>query len=135
MKLTIDTLKTAGAFTGRPVEKDITWKQGEKEFTATVYIRPLGYHTAMTDVMAASGRLDGVAGRIAASICDEDGKPVFKPQDITGEADPARGALDGALTIALLVAIQEVNDLGKTSLPEKTKYGASSSLTVSAEEQ
>lgn len=85
----------------------------------------------MTDVMAAHGRIDGVAGRIAASICDEEGKPVFTPADITGEADPERGALDGQLTIALLLAIQEVNDLGKTSLPEKTKSGVSSSSTAS----
>lgn len=46
MKLTLDALKTAGAFTGRPVEKEITWKQGVQEFTATVYVRPMGYHTA-----------------------------------------------------------------------------------------
>ncbi|MNE45132.1 hypothetical protein D3C80_1394040 [compost metagenome] len=60
------------------------------------------------------GKVDGVAGRIAASICDEDGKPVFTPGDITGEADPERGALDGNLTVALLSAIAEVNSLGKT---------------------
>ncbi|UIL54737.1 phage tail assembly chaperone family protein, TAC (plasmid) [Pantoea agglomerans] len=133
MKLTLDTLKTAGAFTGRPVEKEITWKQGDKEFTATVYVRPMGYHTATSDVLAMGGKVDGVAGRIAASICDEDGKPVFTPADITGEADPERGSLDGALTIALLVAIQEVNDLGKTSSSApKTNSGASSSSTVSA---
>ena len=132
MKLTLDALKQAGAFTGRPVEKEITWKQGGKELTATVYIRPLGYYTAMTDVMAAHGHIDGVAGRIAASICDEEGKPVFTPADITGEADPERGALDGQLTIALLLAIQEVNDLGKTSSPVKTKSGASSSSTALA---
>ncbi|WP_110877038.1 phage tail assembly chaperone family protein, TAC [Franconibacter helveticus] len=135
MKLTLDSLKQAGAFTGRPVEKKIDWKQGDKELTATVYIRPLGYYTAMTDVMAAHGRIDGVAGRIAASICDEEGKPVFTPADITGEADPERGALDGQLTLALLLAIQEVNDLGKTNSPEKTKSGASSSSTESAGEQ
>jgi len=135
MKLTLDALKQAGAFTGRPVEKEITWKQGDQDFTATVYIRPMGYHSAMTDVMAANGRVDGVAGRIAASICDEEGKPVFTPADITGEADPDRGALDGALTIALLLAIQEVNDLGKsTSSAPKTSSGASSSSTASAEE-
>lgn len=132
MKLTLDSLKNAGAFTGRPVEKEITWKQGDNEFTATVFIRPLGYHTATSDVLAHVGRIDGVAGRIAASVCDEAGLPVFTPQDITGEADPDRGALDGALTIALLVAIQEVNDLGKTtnSAP-KTKSGASLSSTGS----
>lgn len=135
MKLSIDSLKQAGAFTGRPVEKEIAWTQCDQDFTATVYIRPLGYHTAMTDVMAANGRLDGVAGRIAASICDEEGKPVFTPADITGEADPERGALDGALTIALLVAIQEVNDLGKPNSPAKTKSGASSSSTALADEQ
>lgn len=134
MKLTLDTLKTAGAFTGRPVEKEITWKQGDKEFTATVYVRPMGYHTATSDVLAMGGKVDGVAGRIAASICDEDGKPVFTPADITGEADPERGSLDGALTIALLVAIQEVNDLGKTSSSApKTNSGASSSSTASAD--
>lgn len=134
MKLTLDTLKTAGAFTGRPVEKEITWKQGDKEFTATVYVRPMGYHTATSDVLAMGGKVDGVAGRIAASICDEFGKPVFTPADITGEADPDRGSLDGALTIALLVAIQEVNDLGKTSSSvPKTSSGASSSSTVSAD--
>jgi len=133
MKLTLDSLKQAGAFTGRPVEKEITWKQGDKEITATVYIRPMGYHSAMTDVMAANGRVDGVAGRIAASICDEAGHPVFSPADITGEADPERGALDGQLTIALLLAIQEVNDLGKsTSSAPKTSSGASSSSTASA---
>lgn len=132
MKLTLDALKSAGAFTGRPVEKEITWKQGDEEITATVFIRPMGYHTATQDVLAYGGKVDGVAARIAASVCDEHGKPVFTPADITGEADPERGSLDGALTIALLVAIQEVNDLGKTSNSvQKMKSGASSSSTAS----
>jgi len=135
MKLTLDELKKAGAFTGRPVEKEITWKQGEETLSATVYVRPMGYHTATSDVLALGGKVDGVAGRIAASICDEEGKPVFTPADITGEADPERGSLDGALTIALLVAIQEVNDLGKsTSSAQKMNSGASLSSTASEEE-
>lgn len=134
MKLTLESLKTAGAFTGRPVEKDITWKQGDYELTATVYVRPMGYHAATSDVLAMGGKVDGVAGRIAASICDENGKPVFRAADITGEADPERGALDGALTVALLVAIQEVNDLGKTtSSAQKTNSGVNSSSAVSAD--
>ncbi|MDA4821380.1 phage tail assembly chaperone family protein, TAC, partial [Enterobacter hormaechei] len=40
-------------------------------------MRPLGYHTATSDVLAGLGRIDGVAGRIAASICDENGHQVF----------------------------------------------------------
>lgn len=115
MKLSIENLKQAGAFTGRPVEKEITWKQGDQEFTATVFVRPLGYQTAVSDVLAVGGKQDGVAGRIAASICDEDGKPVFTVADITGESDADRGALDGNLTVALLIAIQEVNSLGKAT--------------------
>ena len=123
MKLNMDSLKQAGAFTGRPVEKEITWKQGDKEITATVYIRPMGYPDAVSNVLSAVGKIDGVAGRIAASICDENGAPVFTVADITGEADPERGALDGALTVALLVAIQQVNDLGKANSAQKTNSG------------
>lgn len=113
MKLTLETLKQAGAFTGAPVEKEITWKQGDAELKATVYVRPLSYMAAVNDLRAIAGKADGVAGRIAASICDEHGKPVFTPEDITGEADPERGALDGNLTMALLSVIGEVNGLGK----------------------
>lgn len=112
--LTLETLKAAGAFTGAPVERTIKWKQGEQELEATVYVRPLGYRAAVTDLAAAGGKVDPVAGRIAASICDAEGRPVFTPGDITGEADPERGALDGNLTVALLVAIGEVNSAGKT---------------------
>lgn len=114
MQLSIDSLKEMGAFTGAPVEKEITWKQGDRELTATVYVRPLSYKAAISDLQALSGKVDGVAGRIAASICDEHGKAVFTPGDITGEADPERGALDGNLTMALLAVIAEVNSLGKT---------------------
>lgn len=113
MKLTLENLKEAGAFTGAPVEKEIVWKKGETELKATVYVRPLSYLSAVSDLRAIAGKADGVAGRIAASICDEHGKPVFTPEDITGEADPERGALDGNLTMALLAVIHEVNDPGK----------------------
>ncbi|BBJ62308.1 hypothetical protein EAS1808013_012890 [Enterobacter asburiae] len=124
MKLTLDTIKNAGAFTGRPVEKEIEWTDKEgKKHVATTYVRPIGYHSAKFDILALSGKSDGVAGRIASSICDENGEPVFTPDDITGHADPERGALDGSLTIALLVAIQEVNSLGKESSVQKTNSG------------
>lgn len=113
--LSIAGLLRAGAFTGRPVEKEISWRQGEQEFTATVFVRPLGFQSAISDVLAAGGREDSVAGRIAASICDEEGKPVFTVGDITGASDADRGALDGALTLALLSAIGEVNSLGKAT--------------------
>lgn len=113
--LSIAGLRQAGAFTGRPVQREVTWRQGKDEFTATVYVRPLGFQSAVSDVLAVGGREDGVAGRIAASICDEQGKPVFTVADITGTSDADRGSLDGALTLALLSAIGEVNSLGKAT--------------------
>ncbi|HDS1791543.1 phage tail assembly chaperone family protein, TAC [Pseudomonas putida] len=145
MKLTLDALKGAGSFTGRPVEKEIKWRQDGTDYTATVYVRPMGYQTAVSDVLSATGRQDSIAGRIAASICDEHGNPVFDSSlDIThGPLDPVElekdpestkrlGSLDGALTVALLFAIQEVNDLGKTkSSPSETKSGTNLSSPAS----
>jgi len=113
MKLSIDSLQKAGAFSGAPVEKTIKWQQGEKELEATVYVRPLSYRTAMSDIASYSAKSDAAAGRIAASICDEKGEPVFSVADITGEADPERGPLSHDLTMELLRVIGEVNSLGK----------------------
>ena len=129
MKLSINGLKEMGAFTGRPVEREIKWLQGGKELVATVFVRPLGYRTAINDVLSATGKVESYAGRIAASICDEEGQPVFTVDDITGDADPERGALDGNLTVALMVVIAEVNNMGKTmSSPTPTSSGTNSPL-------
>ena len=115
MQLSISGLKEMGAFTGRPVEREIKWSQSGKDMSATVFVRPLGYRTAVNDVLSATGKVESYAGRIAASICDELGQPVFTVGDITGDADPERGALDGNLTVALMMVIAEVNNMGKTT--------------------
>jgi hypothetical protein len=115
MQLSIDSLKQMGAFTGAPVQKEITWKKGDEEFTATVFVRPLSYISTVSDLTSAHSKADPIAGRIAACICDADGKAVFTPDDINGQADPERGPLDGNLTMSLLAVIGEVNGLaGKT---------------------
>ncbi|MEC6717027.1 phage tail assembly chaperone family protein, TAC [Klebsiella pneumoniae] len=116
MLLTIDTLKESGAFTGRPVEKEINWKGRDgKEYRATVFVRPMGYHSVKSDLLAMKGNHDPVAGLIAAQICNEEGKSIFTEADILGNATEERGALDGPIVIALLAVIQEVNELGKTT--------------------
>ncbi|HHT0069957.1 phage tail assembly chaperone family protein, TAC [Raoultella ornithinolytica] len=127
MQLTLDTLKEAGAFTGRPVEKEINWKGRDgKEHKATVYVRPMGYHTTKASLLAYKGKSDPVAGRIAAHICNENGEPIFTEEDILGTASEERGALDGPIVIALLAVIQEVNELGKTTnSQERTSSGVS----------
>jgi hypothetical protein len=113
--ISIDSLKTAGAFTGRPVEKEIEWNSGGEDRKATVYVRQLSYATAVADIVSGVEKTDHIAARIAASICDADGHAIFTPGDITGDADPERGPLCSSLTIALLSAIGEVNGKKKTS--------------------
>ncbi|MFQ9622176.1 MAG: hypothetical protein ACLR17_08215 [Enterobacteriaceae bacterium] len=61
---------------------------------------------------------------MAGNICDEEGKPIFTAADILGTASEERGALDGPIVVALLLAMQEVNELGKTTnSQEKTSSG------------
>ena len=120
MKLSIAALTQSNAFSAKPVEREIAWR-GE---TVTIYVRHLSYQTAVADMLTANGS-DPIATRIAASICDEFGKPVFKVADITGEVKmPAdwkegdavpesRGSLCPELTEQLLAAIGDVQQLGK----------------------
>lgn len=123
MKLSIATLAERKAFSAKPVEVQITWK-GE---TFTTYVRHLSYQTAVGDIKSHNGG-DIYANRIAASICDEDGAPVFTVADVTGEpvygrdadgkvilvSDPDRGGLDPELTNLLLIEIGRVQKLEKT---------------------
>lgn len=118
MQLTINGLMERGAFTGAPVEKEVKWEQDGEELSGTVFVRKLSYHTAVGDILASRGGSgDGVARRIAVSICDENGLAVFTAEDITGEKDPVRGPMNDALTMALLAVIGEVNGLGKKKKP------------------
>ena len=114
MKLNINSLQSAGAFTGAPVEREIEWEQDGQTLKATAFVRKLSYKSAVSDVRLYGASGDMVAGRIAACICDEKGKPVFTVGDITGEANPERGPLNHNLTVALLNAIAEVNSSAKT---------------------
>ena len=114
MELNVANLKKTQAFTARPVEKTIQW--GDSTFTC--FVRPLSYQTAIGDIAAIRGA-DPLACRIASSICDAEGKAVFTVQDVTGEADPEKGALDPTLTNLLLIAIGEVQNAGKPSATKR----------------
>lgn len=103
-----ELLKSSGALVSTAlVEKEITWVSGGEQHTATVYVRPLSYASAVSGVRSK----DHVAARIASCICDESGVPVFTEADITGDADPDRGCLCESLTVALLAAIGEASGL------------------------
>lgn len=137
MQLSVSSLKETGGFVGAPVEREVTWNMEGQDYTATVHVRPLSYKSAVAELTAIAGNSDAIAHRIASCICDAEGNPVFTPEDITGEADPERGALHHNLTMALLAVIAEVSGLGKPkkTSAEKTSSGANSSSTESEEGQ
>lgn len=126
-QLSTDYLKKVGAFTGAPIKKNITWELSTGETVeADTYIRPIGYQTARADLTAITNKTDAIAERIAAHICDEKGDPVFTYADIVGTAEKDRGGIDAPLVMALLVAINEVTSLGKTTKsPPKTSSSVS----------
>ncbi|BCB06796.1 hypothetical protein HHSLTHF2_06860 [Vreelandella venusta] len=135
MKLSVETLAASGGFVPRkPVEETIQWTHEGQEFEATVFVLPLSYATAKSDIVASQLQTDPLAARIAHCIVDEDGKPVFTVDDITGEADPERGPLSNSLTHELLRVIGKVSKLGKRPTSSRTKKssGMNSSSTASA---
>lgn len=89
MNLSIDSLKEMGAFTGAPVKREITWEQGDKQLTATVFVRPLSYLSAKSDLLAMGGKGDAVAGRIAASICDAEASQCSPPRTSPAKPTPS----------------------------------------------
>lgn len=115
MNLSISKLKEMGAFAPTQLVKEsVTFNNGQEDVTFEVYIRPLSYKTALSEIVASRDSQDALAARIAASVCDEDGNAVFTVGDITGESDPERGALSSELTMALLEVIGRVSGLGKS---------------------
>ena len=82
MQLSVEALNKAGGFTGGPVKKSVQWTHNGEKVSATVYGRPMSYHTAVKDIQAVNGGSDVVAQRIAQSICNEEGEPVFRIQDM-----------------------------------------------------
>ncbi len=127
MQLSLGEISSRGGFSGPPVKREISWVRDGETLVFDVYVKRMAYQSAVSDVIAIQAGGDIAAHRIATSIVDESGAPVFSVSDITGvlengepvmvEGDSGelveRGALDGELAIALLAVIAEVNSLGK----------------------
>lgn len=130
MNLTLENLAAHGGFVSRTaVPEPIKWTHEGQKFTATVYVLPLSYVTAKSDIVATQLQSDPLAARIAHCIVDEEGKALFTVADVVGEADPKRGPLSNSLTHELLRVIGKVSNLGKpqASSAKKTRSGTSSS--------
>ncbi|HAT42353.1 MAG TPA: phage tail protein [Rheinheimera sp.] len=101
-------VESGGFVSAAPIKKTVTWLSGGKSHEADVFVRLKSYQSVMAEIQnGASG--NGAAARIASSIVDETGQPVFTVDDITGNAE--HGPMSESLTVALLTAISEANGL------------------------
>lgn len=145
MELTLQSIQESGGFApARPEQREVTWlgvKDGKPlECTATVYIRKKSFNTVSIESQAFNAKADVVAARIAASVVNANGKPIFTIDDIIGTDE--RGPMCESLSMALLGAIADVNGYGKTAeeeagknLPTPMTSGASLSSPASAAQQ
>lgn len=141
MGLSLESLQKSGGFVGAPVKRQLEWPP-ESGQLHDIYVRRLGYQTAVEDLKSLSSQGDIGAHRIALCIVDEKGEPIFPLHTIFGknaDGTPATyvndageevplGEMSDELTMALLGIIGEVNDLGKKkagSSKKKTKSGTS----------
>ena len=135
MDLSIESLKAAGAFIAPPVEKEITWHVDGEPKKATVYVVQESFATVIQRWEQQDQGGDLTAHRIASSICGKDGKPVFTVADVVGNPESGHGALTAELTLALLTAIGQVNNVkgelaAKKSSPRKSSGTKSPSSSV-----
>lgn len=138
MQLTVESLKAAGAFApARPEQDTITWfNQAGEPLTATVYVRKRSFNTVLHESQSNIIGSHIMAARIASSIVNEKGEPVFNVDDITGNDD--HGPMCESLAMALLGVISKVNgmdDASPKTSPPKTNSGTNLSLPESAETQ
>jgi hypothetical protein len=139
-KLSLSELKSSGpCYVGKPVPVNVEWSVGDDDYEIDVFVRPFSYSTAVSDLesLRDPDAQSNTAKRIATSVVDESGNPVFSVGDITGDADPERGPMSSAMVMALLGAMGKANGMGKPSVPPTStpepKSGASLSSTVSAD--
>ncbi|GGZ83309.1 hypothetical protein GCM10007161_13510 [Ignatzschineria indica] len=93
-------------------EIEITDEDGKKH-TATVFIRPLSFALVMRSEPESDkeATMDLLAERIAYSICNEKGEPIFTKEQIKGTADKS---LSADLVFALMAAVNAFNNFSES---------------------
>ena len=97
----------------------VSTSDGEDQ-TIGVYMRPLSFALIMQtapneDQEAAT---DLLAERIAYSVCNEKGEPIFTKEQIKGTADKSLGA---DIVLALITAVNSFNNFSKKSEGDEGK--------------
>lgn len=133
-QLTVDMLKEAGAFApAKPERKEIKWLTDSGTLCeAIVHVRKKSFITLIEESRTANDSALTMASRITSSIVDENGKSVFKMEDILGNDE--HGPICESLSMALLSAIYEVNGVGEKADPKPSSQSPSSGTNLSLPE-
>jgi len=98
-----------------PVPKTIEWEQNGQTHKTQVYFKPLSWQAVFTAISEQEGGQSApdaaIARNLAASLCDKDGQTLYTAAQIQGEGGKT---LCTALITALMIAMNEVNNAGKT---------------------
>ncbi len=88
-QLTVDMLKEAGAFApAKPERKEIKWLTDSGALCeAVVHVRKKSFITLIEESRTANDSALTMAARITSSIVDENGKSVFKMEDVLGNEE------------------------------------------------
>lgn len=118
-KLTVENI-TAGQLIGEPqkVEIKVDFNGEERVFETT--LKPFSYDTAVAHLRAFGEKKEALAGILASSMLDENGKPQFTE-------DQVRQYFSQELTNAVWSKLVEINALGKTSRLNQTMNSSAKS--------
>lgn len=104
-----------------PAERklEITGNDGEKK-VVKVFLKPLSFALIMKSSPEEDkdAALDILAERIAYSVCDEKGKPLFTKDQIKGTSDKSLGA---DIVLALMGVVNEFNNFSSSEGKAKGK--------------
>lgn len=93
--------KSGGFVSGELVKREISWIIDGEEFKADVFIKPLAFNSAISWLTGKSG----AAERLAYSVCDENGTPIFTADEVE--------KLNESLSVALFAAVGSASGLDK----------------------
>ncbi|EKF9664432.1 phage tail assembly chaperone family protein, TAC [Vibrio mimicus] len=130
-QLTVEMLKQAGAFApAKPERREIKWINDSQEIIeAVIHVRKSSFITMIEESKSVADSSYLMATRIASSVVDEQGKPVFTVDDLLGNEE--RGPICQSLAIALLNAIYDVNGVGKKADPKPSSQPTNSGTNLS----
>lgn len=90
---------------------EISDNKGEKQ-SVNIYLRPLSFALVMRSAPETDpeATMDLLAERIAYSVCNEEGNPIFTKEQVKGTSDKSLGS---DIVLALMTAVNSFNNFSE----------------------